>query len=328
MKRLLAIAAALGMIGLSLFVRGRLDDDDPGDRRSGSPSGDEVLVCEATLKPACNGLGVEVRYEDAALTAQALADGTADVSAWLAPAPWTDVAAAHGATGLGEPSPVIARSPVAFVIWNDRADAITIAACSVNIGWTCLTTLSDFASIQAPFPERIRLGIPEPDTGTGFIVLGGAGTGLFARSSYARNDFDTATAFDALLRDLASETGPGDLVEVMLQQGPGAFTAVASLEALVGPRIARSARKDDVRLTYPEPVATADLVLTTRRGDDRLADLATDERLRDALAKVGWRVPGHDLAAGLDADLELPGDDGLAPAGVLLALRDRFEENR
>jgi hypothetical protein len=91
-----------------------------------------------------------------------------------------------------------------------------------------------------------------------------------------------------------------------------------------------TAGRDDVRVIYPAPVATADLVAIPT-GDssaaaDAARDLAADGDLRAALAEAGWRVAGEDLAAGVDGSVELPDDDGLPSGGVLGALAARWND--
>jgi hypothetical protein len=84
-----------------------------------------------------------------------------------------------------------------------------------------------------------------------------------------------------------------------------------------------------MRLLYPEPMATVDVVaVAVTDGDDgaagELVELLEGADGAAALAAAGWRVEGGSPAAGIDPGVVLPPDDGLPGAGVLAALRDRL----
>ncbi len=297
MKRVLAVAAALGMIGLSLFARGRLDDDGSSAPDSDPPSSEDVLICDIALEPACNDLGVTVWYEEAAGAASALEDGTARW--WLTTSAAAEVARSD--VGLGPSSNVIARSPVVMVIWNEDV----VDGCE----WKCL--------VERDLP----LGVPRPDVLQGTPVVGGGAADFFDDGTFARNDFDLVDGFDLFLGALVPERDP---LASMLQLGRGRFVAVGLTEAEAVARLRTAAKRGEVRLIYPSPMVTADLVLVAGSGSPP-EDLADDSALLAGLAALGWRVEGQQLAEGLDTGLVLPAvDDGPSP-GALAALRERYE---
>ena len=98
-----------------------------------------------------------------------------------------------------------------------------------------------------------------------------------------------------------------------MARGPAEAAAVATLDAVGGPVLNSSARSPKPALTYPAPVASADVVLGSVISDrgQRLAQLV-DGRLPDLLGKAEW-------GAALPLD-----KTGLPPAGLLNALRDAW----
>ena len=95
----------------------------------------------------------------------------------------------------------------------------------------------------------------------------------------------------------------------LLVFGPAGAAAAVTIEAVGKPRIASSGRKP--ALTYPAPVASADVVLGSAGTDRgrRLAELVTPRLFED----VGWQPPGTQPT-------------GLPPADLLDALRSAWRE--
>jgi len=100
----------------------------------------------------------------------------------------------------------------------------------------------------------------------------------------------------------------------VLARGPAEAAAVATLDAVGGPVLGPSPRVPEPTLTYPAPVASADVVLGSVISDRgrRLAKIV-DSRMPDLLRKAGWPV-----ASGAPTGLPAP--------DLLDALRDAWRE--
>ena len=112
---------------------------------------------------------------------------------------------------------------------------------------------------------------------------------------------------------------------------PGIVDMVGTFEAVAGPELANATRdgRDRVRLLYPAPVATADVVyvpVVGADGADDLADLLTGDDGRSALAKDGWRVDGEPRARGVPATPPLPARENVPGSGSLQALLETWRE--
>jgi hypothetical protein len=335
-KAVAALAAAAALIVAAILARGALDDG--GDSAGGSAAGrGTTLVCPTELADACAQLedDVTVRVEPASFTADRLTTAAdaheADTDVWLAPAPWVEVVAdarerAGAPVLVGEPSEVIGRSPVVLVMWNDRAAALESGACRGQVQWRCLGDAADrpWDSVGGQGAwGRVNVGLSGPETATGLVVLGGAAAGYFGGADYAANDLDGE--FSGWLGALGaqSDATADDVVNEMLTRGPGQFSGVGALEA----DALDAGDRDDVRVVYPAPVATADLVAVPIGDAERAAgDIAGNDGLRRALGDAGWRVDGEAPVAGVDDGLELPDDDSLPSGGVLGALLARWNE--
>ena len=340
--RVLAFLAAVAMVVGAVAVRARLDDDE--ERRATRLR----LVCSTELAAVCEALAadegtdVDATVEAAAETADrltALAPGQATpLDGWLVPGPWpTIVADARDREGLERlvaPGPVLARSPVVLAVWPERADVLK-PHCGGTVGWKCLgenagerwSSLPDGRADWGP----VTPGHPPLATATGVIVLGAATAGFFGRADLSSTDLRDDEPYRSWLTKLerAIRSRPTSPLADMLVRGPSAFDAVGTIEAEAGPLLARSARPSKPTLLYPEPVATADVVLGTTggRASDLLAELVSGDVGRRALAAAGWRVPGQAPVAGVPPTPALPDGSGLPSPGVLDALRRLAEES-
>jgi hypothetical protein len=338
-RQALAALAAILLVVAAVLVRSAIDGDGGG---SGS-GGAIAIACPPELADACRALGggYDVRVQPAAETADALAVARsaedAGVDVWLVPRPWAEwvsaerddaegADAAGGEAVVGEPSEVIARSPVAIVAYGERAGALESGICGGTLAWRCLGDAADrpWGDVGGqPAWGRVKAGLSDPTTSTGMIVLGGATAGFFESPSYASNDFGGQLAgWLGALGAHADVAGAPEPVTRMITRGPGELSAVGTLEV----EARQAAGRDNLRVLYPAPVATADLVAVPVGDAGAAGDVAGDGDLRRALAEDGWRVDGEELAEGVSTDVELPEDDGLPSGSVLRALVARWTE--
>ncbi|HEX2029651.1 MAG TPA: hypothetical protein VHF25_16840 [Nitriliruptorales bacterium] len=343
MTRLLALAAAVGMVVGALALRGDAPGRAGGDGGRGA-EGPLRLTCAAELATACQALAdgredLQVTVEEAGHTADRLAAASAaDVTddGWMVPAPWPQlVEEARGRAGspplLDHTGPVLARTPLVVAVWSDRSEVLA-TSCQPDVGWRCIGEMagrpwSEVGGQEAWGP--VKPVVPDPVTTTvGLFTLGQATATYHGRADLSRADLD-----DDGYRDwLGSLAGglvhpPDPSLQAMLPFGRARFDLVATTEASAQPLVERAARAEGLVLLDFEPVATADVVLATRRDDRRatmLADLVGGSDGLAALAGAGWRLAGDGPAA--TPRPGLPDGNGLPSPGVLEALRSAWQE--
>ena len=341
MRTLLALVVAAAMIAGALVVRGNRG----GDLGPLAPDDPLQVVCASELAAACERLGedVDVRVEPAGETAARLSTMPAAAEAphgWVTLAPWPQIVAENRQrAGLeplsGDEVTPLGRSPLVLAGWDDRIAALT-DSCGGNLLWPCL---GEHAG--QPWPDlggqrawgRVEPGHDDPSsTATGLLVVAEAVSQFLGTTDFSARDLaeDELLAWLTRLEQGVPRFGRAGntAMQQMVQLGRSHFDAVGSLEAEVGPLIARSAgRADGIVVVYPEPLVVATAVLAPLRAgaQGRLADEVA-EVLPAALAQSGWRVEGQPNVTGVLADPPLPAEDNLPPAGVLEALRLRTEE--
>jgi hypothetical protein len=327
-KRALAIVGAVVMIVAAVFIRRAIDDSDGGSTTSTTGgSARPTIVCVTELAPVCNAVAkdhddIAVVVEDAAATVDRLTHG-ANVDAWLTFDPWPDVAnvtAGGGVTPKQVVDPngkVLATSRLGIVIWNDRAEALhgPNGACP-TIDWYCLglhvgeqwSTLGG----QAGWGP-LKVGLPLETSALSLLLRGAAAGNFFATQqppieNWASNDFGTE-GFSAWYADITKQTS-ADPLDDMLSAGPGLAAAVgvsgADFDSSTG------ARKVDLSVLYPEPVARANVVFAEVRpgsAADRLGEIFSSKDTADLFRGARWSI---------DVDPVPP--TGLPDGGVLYAL--------
>lgn len=343
--RLLAFVAAIAMVVGAVAIRDRMDDNE---ERAATVV---RIVCATELAAACEAIAedeetgrLEVTVEPAAETAQRLSSGpeaataARQIDGWLVTAPWptivVDARERNGLEPLVSAGPVLARSPVVLAVWPERG-AVLARHCKVpEVTWRCLGDNAgrrwEELGGQTTWGP-VKPGHPEVSSATGLAVVGAATAGYFGRTDVSRMDLENDDAYRSWLtrleRSIPVSSSP---LEDMLLRGPAAFDAVGAIEAEAGPLLARSERPEKPQLTYPAPVATADVVLGTIPG--RRAALITEVVAGSigakALAASGWRVQGQRRARGVPAAPEIPRTSGLPDPGVLEALRQVVRETR
>lgn len=352
MKRLLALVGAIVMVVAAIGLRSWLDNRD--DEGGGDDSADEqdadgdqvTLWCDTSLADVCETLDEEVddlttEVRDAGEVADEL--GSADsrpreaaADGWLVPAPYPSMVdenrdrAGLGPV-LGEQVGPLARSPLVIAMWRNRAEAFA-PNCADEIDWRCIgdNTGRDWASLGGEAGwGRLEPGFESPqDTALGLLVVGSAATSFFGSADFASNDFESE-GFRAWIRGL-EESVPqfpstvGSPLDQMLTIGPSSYDLVGTTEAEVARELTGSRDEDRVRVIYPSPMATADVVfapIAGRSGAERLTEILESDEAAAALAQAGWRVPGTEPIPGV-GDQDLPDTNGLPRPGVLQALRN------
>ena len=347
-RRLLALVVAIALIGLAVLLRGALFDDD-GD--SATDDNDPPrLLCITELQSVCNELAdehdVDVEIEQAGVSVDRIADLPDDqlrdlgFDGWLTLSRDAQIAAQKRerntfAPATGDPSDPIGRSPLVIGIWRDRAAALG-SVCPGELTWRCVGDFAGREWVDAggdPAWGRVKPAHASPETtGEGLLVIGQAASNFYGRTDLSIDDYadDAFLEWFSRLEDSA-RIGAESPFEQMLVGGAALYDMVGTLEAQAGPELARASRdrRDQVRLLYPAPVATADVVYVPAvdaDGAEALSDLLTGDDGRAALAGAGWRVDGESRAQGVPDAPSLPAGDNLPDAGSLQALLDTWRE--
>jgi hypothetical protein len=337
----------VGLVLVALAVKGEWPFG--GGDNGGGGGGAVRLLCTTELEAACTQLAehdgdVSVTVEPAGTTAQSLVslpdNQRPDFDAWLAPSPWAqmvDVQRRGKRPLFAKPSDAIGRSPLVVAVRADRKPVLDATPpCNNAMDWKCIGAVAgrpwtDLPGGQAAW-GTVKPGYGDPTVNaTSLLVLSQASSEFLDNSDYSRSDLqdnneylDWLTGLERAVPKLApSAAGP---FAAMLQQLPTAtYDMVGTTEADAGPALAAAApdRRQQLTLLYPEPVVTADVVLTAvaGRGDD--VDSLTDD-VAAALAATGWRVPGQSKARGVRDTPALPRQSGLPDPGVLVALQETW----
>jgi hypothetical protein len=333
------------MVLVALWIRGRIDENGGG--------GATVrLLCTTELEAACTDLGessdVSVTVEPAGTTAQSLValpdDQRPDFDAWLAPAPWpqmVDVQRRGKRPLFAEPSDPIGRSPLVLVARADRAPVLEGApVCNGKVDWKCLGAVAGRSWTDLPGGQAawgsVKPGPGDPTlSATALDVASQATSEFLDTTDYARDDLENDQYLDwvsGIERAVPKlpPTAASPFTDMLQQLPTATYDVVGTTEAEAGPGIAGAApdRRRALTLLYPEPVVTADVVLTAvakGRSQDDAEDLAGDSDLAAALARHGWRVPGQSSARGVRDAPALPRGSGLPPdPGALVALQETW----
>ena len=334
MKRLGALVAAVLLVVVALWVRGRLGGEGI-ELGGGDPTG--TVICSTELARACERLRedhseISVRVEAAGVTAQSLATtpADADFDVWLVPHTYAAVAgelfrANPGPGPLGAASKPIAHSRLAFFVHQSRAEAFN-RHCANTPGWGCLFSAVSADSWQTiggePTWGKVKPYMPDPLEAAGLLALGGAAAGVIPSpldGPTIRDHAPFAGALDSFKRArvLAGQPSTGAL-QRMLAAGPSVADVVITLAA-DGNRFG-SASASKATVLYPAPVVSAEAVAVPRRGSESaesLIELLTGDAGREALTSTGWD-PGP-----------APADQKNSPSvGSHIVLRQIWEEIR
>lgn len=311
-RRVLAFVVAALMVGGSLWWR-YLDDEGGGG--DDGPAGDDIaarVVCATELASVCEALGGDV--EDAGVTAARLATARdVDVGAWVVPAAWPAIVDGRRTRAqlpavFADPGPPVGRARLGLVVWNDRAAAL--GSVCPEVTWRCVgeAVAKGWAAYGHPEWGDVKPAFADPSrSATGLLVLGHAVTSYFGRADLATIDLEADDGFDAWFTGLARAVEPAEApLQRMLSFGPAAYDVVGTTEAEAA-IVARAAARDRVRLLYPAPMATAEVVV---------------------VGSAAGRVRDDAAAALRDAGWTAPAGGRLPSAGFLDALLSRWEQLR
>lgn len=338
MKRVLAVMGAVVMILIAVLIRSVIDNDNSsgGSKNSGIGGGPVKILCSTELKEICSSLaedgGVSITVTDPGATVDALTAGTAaDFDAWLTVGPWERVLEdnlvyARPSSGETErrdplgPGQILAKSPVVFVSVNDKATERVAAACGADPAVSCASS-----------DTSLSIGIPSTRRGDGLVGLAQATAGRLGKADFDANDLadsDLSSWIATLAnKSRSAKIGTSNALTIAVTKA-GQFQAVVALEANT---VASANRLGSAKVTYPKPVMTADVHLIARasamssdpsKGQVREVPADTVNRIKELLAKSGWRVDGR-VPAGVSGPA-LPNSDGLPEPGVLQVLRESW----
>ena len=300
--KLLAVIAALAMIGVALLVRSRIADDDEGAGGDGDPREAFTVMCITELEEICRTLepeGIEVEVEDAGTTADDLADGDADFDAWVTIDPWPDMVdiarQQNQQTDLfGRPTAVASSDLVLLLAGETEADC----------GWECVVEASG---------EQQEIGIPSDDSGFGVQVVGEAFSSHMGTTDFSRLDIQDESQWLGQLLDFEPAT---DAERKMATQGTAAYIAAGTTEQRANTVLGTpGGDRKNLHLGTPEVPARADVVVASIQGSgsaDRLNGLFTGQTAREAFSDEGWTAA-------------VEGPTGLPAADLLVALREETD---
>jgi hypothetical protein len=344
MKRALALIAAIAMIGGAFVVRGTVDLAGAGTNTpvSSGTTGLTVL-CDAELVDACRVLkeaGHSVTVEPAGTSHDRLVDADAEApDVWFTLAPWpamTDDARSRSGLAplFGEVAGPVAASPLVLVTWSERADRLAGTCQGGSVDLACVNAAAgqrwdDLGGDASWGPFKPGLSYPGRSS-VGLAALAHAtvtelGTPQFGTRSLADGDYlDWLSTFARAVPDF--DPPAGDALAAMLQIGPASFDVAATTEAAALTALGSSAQRADLlRIVYPDPSATVDVV-AAQHGTTELEQLT--EAVADALADANWHTASStpaDAGSG-PLDLERAAGDSLPGPGAHTALRTTFTD--
>jgi hypothetical protein len=303
--KLLAVIAAIVMIGVALLVRSNLGDDDGGPGGDGGSRETFEVVCITELASICEELepeGLDVTVEDAGTTAARLASETSDIDAWVTIDPWPEMVDVERRLAqlpeLFTPatSPAVASSDLVLLLAGET---------DPECGWNCVVVRSG---------EQQEIGVPANNTGFGLQVIGEAFASHMDTAEFSLQDIRDESQW--LGRLLASEPSV-DAELRMATQGTAAYIGAGTTEQRANTVLdTEGGRVRKLHLGAVEVPARADVVVASLAGSDstdRLKGIFTGQNARAAFTAEGWTAPAGE------------GPTGLPAADLLVALREETD---
>jgi hypothetical protein len=323
-KRLVAALVAIGLVAGALWLRSRIDssgDEDGPAGPSTTVATTATLVCVPEVAAACRAVpGAEVVVEPAGTTIDRLsrADDTAPVR-WvtLAPLPAL-VDDLRGRAGLPPifPSTVPLASSKLVLVGRTAQMGVLGQHCASTPAWKCVGEVAG-----APWTDlggELAWGTVKPahesaaTSARGLLTFANAVVSWFGRADLTTSDLDDQAFLDwvrRLERSIPSFGGPETTPFEQMLLVPEinvVGTTEAEVEAEAG------ARRGELALTYPAPMAQADAVVASSA--DGALPARSVEALSTALQGAKWGAPAP------------APDGGLPPTPLLQALRQLWSE--
>ncbi|MDQ6696869.1 MAG: hypothetical protein M3Z46_05365 [Actinomycetota bacterium] len=312
MKRVLALVAAVAMVGGAYFVRSRVIDSDSSSGDGVKPPAfftvgcvpELMSVCEAAASKKLHVLSNPVDVDNAAASAPKM-------DAWLTYADGPGMVNAASSSSSGQvfnDGPLVAAGRLSVLTTADREAALRRSCAAVKLTWRCLVrsagrNWSAVAPSSTQLGGTVKIGVGDPRSTLGAILVGPLALATARGSDPSIDDIDTkaVTRVVASVDQQASE----DEVQALTVQGPAAYSAVVAPEGLAE-QAAASTRGQGLGLTviYPEPVAQTLVVLAPPSGkalDLFILDLFHTAQVRRALTAVGWTPANSGGTSGLPA---------------------------
>ncbi|MFP5308451.1 MAG: hypothetical protein ACLGIR_02610 [Actinomycetes bacterium] len=354
-RRLAALAVAVGLVGGAVWIRARLDGGERPDaaRPAGSPPPaavdgpdralrcplDLVALCRSLLDAVGDDLAGEVVAEPAGTTLTTLSDpaGSLDGDVWLVPSAWPAMAddarvRAGGAARFAQLPPPVAATPLVVAVWQDRHDVL-LEACSGTVTWTCIGDVAPgtWADVGGPAAWGVvKPAHGSPDDAVGLAVLAQAVADRVGTTTFSLRDLqdDAVRTWVAGLERAVQLPPPGTTaLTTMVQFGPARTDLAATTEAEAATVLARAGeRAGTVVLLDLAPAVDLDLVVAAEdpATGRAVAALLTDEAAAQVFADQGWRLDGEPPPARPDGPVR---DAAPAtPPGALTALRTTYGE--
>ncbi|MBV9950871.1 MAG: hypothetical protein JO291_02890 [Acidimicrobiia bacterium] len=305
LAKLLAVVAAVVMIGAALWIRSRGGDDDGGSSTGASGRRFRV-VCVTELDTICQQLrrqGIDAEVEEAGTTADALGQGAPGYDAWITIDPWPAMVDAvrqqHQQPDVFDPAVPIASSDLALLLASKDL--------SNDCGWDCVVAASG---------QQQEIAIPSEDSGLGPQLIANAFSSHLKKTDFSRADIEDPAGKGWLDRLLASAPA-SDAERRMATEGAAAYIAAGTTEQAAQPAISSaSGTRRGLHFGSPELVARADVVVATvagRQGTQQLVARLRDKNAREAFRGAGWSAPA------------VGGPTGLPAADLLVALREEVD---
>jgi hypothetical protein len=311
-KRVLALVAAVAMVGGAYLVRSRIiDSGDSSSQRQDTASGSVLTIgCAPELTNVCAAVAskdLRVLPDSIDIDEAASAASTLDAYLIYGPAPGIVNAAASDQAKVFDDGTVVGSGRLGVVAPADRVAALAKHCSAAKLTWACLvrSARSSWSTIAPTeqFQGSVKIGVGKPNSALSAILVAPLALATAKVQDPGIEDIDTK----AVARVVASvdQQASEDELTALTTQGPAAYSAVVA-PAAQAQQAAASTRGQGLGLTviYPEPVARTVVVLAPPSGHQvpkSILDAFDQPNVRRALASAGWNATRRGTSTGLPA---------------------------